>query len=128
MIDNVSPEAAWAALNADRQARLVDVRTEAEWQAVGVPDAGAAGAETVLLPWQFGPGQPNPAFVDGLREAGLQPEQSLYFICRSGARSQAAAEAARDAGYETVFNVSSGYEGSRVAAGWKALGLPAREL
>ncbi len=128
MADNVPPDAAWDALSSDPQARLVDVRTEAEWHAVGVPDTAAAGAETLLLPWQFGPGAPNPAFVEGLAAAGLKPGDHLYFICRSGARSMAAAEAARAAGYPTVYNVDSGYEGSRSSAGWKAAGLPWKQV
>jgi rhodanese-related sulfurtransferase len=73
------------------------------------------------------PGGPvNPGFIDGLRAAGLTPENHLFFICRSGARSAAAAEAARQAGFATVYNVSSGFEGSRFAAGWKAK-LPWRQ-
>ncbi len=126
MVENVAPQVAYDALNSDAEARLVDVRTEAEWRAVGIPDTSAAGRETVLLPWQFGPGRPNPAFLDGLAAAGLTPEHRLYFICRSGARSMAAAEAARAAGYGTVYNVADGYEGGRPGAGWKASGLPWR--
>ncbi len=128
MADNVPSDAAWDALNRDPQARLVDVRTEAEWRGVGVPDTAAAGAETVLLPWQFGPGAPNPEFVEGLAAAGLKPGDHLYFICRSGARSMAAAEAARAAGYATVYNVADGYEGSRSSTGWKAKGLPFKQI
>ena len=124
MADDVPPEAAWEALRTDPQARLVDVRTEGEWHAVGIPDTAEAGAGAVLLPWQFSPAELNAGFVDGLHAAGLTPENHLYFICRSGARSQAAAEAARAAGYPTVYNVASGYEGNRVAPGWKAAGLP----
>jgi rhodanese-related sulfurtransferase len=128
MAEDVPPEAAWEALRRDPQARLVDVRTEGEWRAVGVPDTAEAGAEVVLLPWQFSPAEINAGFVDGLAEAGLTPENHLYFICRSGARSQAAAEAARAAGYPTVYNVASGYEGSRSGVGWKAAGLPAKSV
>ena len=124
MAENVLSEAAWEALRSDPQARLVDVRTEAEWRGVGVPDTSQAGQRPVLLPWQFSPAQRNPDFVYGLREAGLTSEQTLYFICRSGARSQAAAEAAHAAGYQHVYNVADGFEGGRGVAGWKAKGLP----
>jgi len=127
MVENVPPAQVWEALNNDPEARLVDVRTEGEWNSVGIPDVSAAGKETVLLPWQTVPGGPvNPGFLDGLRAAGLTPENHLYFICRSGARSAAAAEVARQAGFSSVFNVSSGFEGSRFSAGWKALNLPWR--
>lgn len=124
MVENVAPADAWDALQRDPAARLVDVRTEAEWRTVGIPDGSGAGKQTVLLPWQFSPAEPNLDFVQGLRQAGLAPEHRIYFICRSGARSAAAAEAARAAGYSEVFNVASGFEGGRFSAGWKAKGLP----
>lgn len=127
MAENVLPAQTWEALNNDPQARLVDVRTEAEWNSVGIPDGPDAGRRTVLLPWQLAPGAPvNPGFLDGLRAAGLTPEHHLYFICRSGARSQAAAEAARQAGFSTVYNVANGFEGGRAGPGWKAQNLPWR--
>lgn len=129
MVENVPPAQAWEALNNDPEARLVDVRTEAEWNAVGIPDGAEAGKETVLLPWQIAPGAPvNPGFLDGLRGAGLTPANRLYFICRSGARSAAAAEAARQAGFAEVYNVANGYEGSRAGPGWKAQDLPWRQV
>lgn len=126
MVANVSPPEAWDALKHNPDARLVDVRTEAEWNTVGIPDLAGAGKQAVLLPWQFGPGQPNAGFIDGLRAAGLEPEHKLYFMCRSGARSFAAAEAAEQAGYRTAINVANGFEGGRFSAGWKSLGLPWR--
>lgn len=135
MVDNVAPHQSWEALQADEDAHLVDVRTDAEWNFVGVPDLATAGKQTVLIPWQMYPTmQPNGGFVDDLKRAGLTPEQSLYFICRSGARSMAAAEAARAAGFPHVFNVANGFEGPPdgqghrgTTAGWKAEGLPWRQ-
>src|ERR1700712_4369893 len=104
MVENVAPAQTWEALQSDETAQLVDVRTDAEWNFVGVPDLGAAGKQTVLIPWQIYPTmQRNAAFEDNLRPAGLTPEHTLYFICRSGVRSLAAAEAARAAGFPKVF-------------------------
>ncbi len=135
MVDNVAPTQAWEALQADADAQLVDVRTDAEWNFVGVPDLGAADKQAVLIPWQVYPTmQRNGSFADDLRQAGLAPEHRVYFICRSGARSLAAAEAAREAGFPNVFNVADGFEGPPdvqghrgVLAGWKAEGLPWRQ-
>jgi rhodanese-related sulfurtransferase len=132
MVENVAPAQTWEALQSDETAQLVDVRTDAEWNFVGVPDLGAAGKQTVLIPWQIYPTmQRNAAFEDNLRAAGLTPEHTLYFICRSGVRSLAAAEAARAAGFPKVFNVADGFEGPPdtqrhrgVTAGWKADNLP----
>jgi rhodanese-related sulfurtransferase len=135
MVENVAPTQTWEALQADANARLVDVRTDAEWNFVGVPDLGAAGKQTVLIPWQVYPAmQRNGSFEDDLRQAGLTADHTIYFICRSGARSMAAAQAAAAAGFGQVFNVADGFEGPPDAeghrggvAGWKAEGLPWRQ-
>ncbi len=135
MVDNVSARIAWEKLNADPQAQLVDVRTDAEWQYVGIPDLRPAGKQAVLVSWQYFPsGNVNPAFVDELRDAGLEPGHALYFLCRSGVRSLAAAQVAREEGFATVFNIAEGFEGPHDAqghrghvAGWKADGLPWRQ-
>ena len=135
MVDNISPKATWDALNNDPKAQLVDVRTDAEWNFVGVPDLGAAGKQAVLLPWQVYPTMArNPKFEAQLTEAGFTPEHHIYFLCRSGVRSLAAAQAARDAGFPNVYNIADGFEGPPdghghrgVTAGWKASGLPWRQ-
>ena len=40
---------AWAALAADPSAHLVDVRTVAEWNFVGLPDLGTLGKRVLLV-------------------------------------------------------------------------------
>jgi rhodanese-related sulfurtransferase len=135
MVENVPPARVWEALCTDPQAQLVDVRTDAEWNFVGVPDLASAGKQVVLIPWQVYPTmQPNAAFNDQLKEAGFTPDQHIYFICRSGQRSLAAAQAAQAAGFPHAYNVAEGFEGGvdaqghrGVAAGWKAKGLPWRQ-
>ena len=135
MVDNVPPGTTWEALKTDPQAQLVDVRTDAEWNFVGVPDLASAGKQAVLLPWQVYPTMArNESFEDQLTKAGFTPEHKIYFICRSGVRSLAAAEAARGAGFPHVYNVADGFEGPPdqdghrgKTAGWKADGLPWRQ-
>jgi rhodanese-related sulfurtransferase len=135
MVENVAPTQTWEALQTDEDAHLVDVRTDAEWNFIGLPDLNAAGKKTLLIPWQVYPTmQRNASFEAGLREAGLTAEHRIYFICRSGARSMAAAKAARAAGFPHVFNVADGFEGPPdveghrgTTAGWKADGLPWRQ-
>ena len=118
------PKDAWAALLSDSQARLVDVRTEMEWEHVGVPDLAEARTAPLLVSWQFPTGEVNPAFLTELRDAGAAPGQTLYFICRSGVRSMAAAWAA---GFGAAYNVAYGFEGPQgTRTGWKADGLPWR--
>lgn len=133
---DVDPLSGFAALTDEPGAQLVDVRTRAEWSLVGVPDLGGIGKEAVLIEWQSWPDmQVQPDFLDRLQRAladrGLGQDAPLYFLCRSGVRSHAAARAAKAAGYPNSFNVSGGFEGPPDAdrhrgttAGWKALGLP----
>src|SRR5271155_3802688 len=118
MVDNVSPNTAWAALETDADAQLIDCRTDAEWQYVGIPDLRRAGKQAVLVSWQYFPsGNVNAAFVDEMRDAGLEPRQKLYFLCRSGVRSMAAAQAAQAEGFAQVFNIAEGFEGPHDSEG-----------
>ena len=55
MVDDVDPKQVWEALRADKSARLVDVRTDAEWTFVGLPDLEETGQDPVLIPWQVFP-------------------------------------------------------------------------
>lgn len=131
---DVSPRDAYAALESDEDALLVDVRTTAEWAYVGLPDLRELGKQVVCLEWQrFPDGTVNEAFVDELRERGVRDGVPLYFLCRSGVRSAAAAEAATAAGLGPAYNVVNGFEGPhdpeghRTVAGWKNEGLPWRQ-
>jgi rhodanese-related sulfurtransferase len=135
MVDNVPPRETWEALRNNPAAQLVDVRTDAEWNFVGLPDLGQAGKQVVLIPWQVYPSmQRNADFEANLSQAGFTQDHHIYFICRSGARSMSAAVAAQAAGFANVYNVADGFEGPvdgaghrGTAAGWKADGLPWRQ-
>ncbi len=106
-------------------ARLIDVRTRPELAYVGrIP--GAAAVE-----WQTWPdSRPNPDFLAEL--AGItDKDEPVMFICRSGARSHAAAEAAMQAGWREAYNVLEGFEGDKdeqqhrnTKNGWRKAGLP----
>lgn len=131
MVENVAPGQTWDELRHNAEARLVDVRTPAEWTQIGVPDLQEAGKQALLISWQGADMQVNRGFVDQLRAAGLAPSHHVYFLCRSGARSMAAAQAAQAAGFSHVYNVANGFEGMPDAQGqrstvngWKADGLP----
>ena len=132
---DVRPATAWKILNEHKDAVLIDVRTRAEWNYVGLPDLETLGRKPTLIEWQVFPGlQPNAEFVANLAAALPDKEVPLLFICRSGARSAAAAKAMTAAGYSTCFNVAEGFEGPLDAeakrgtvGGWKAAGLPWRQ-
>ncbi len=131
---DVTPQETYAALQSDPAALLVDVRTIAEWNYVGLPDLTGLGKRVVTIEWQRYPdGQVNAAFVGQLAEAGVEAETPLYFLCRSGVRSKAAAAAATEAGLGPAYNVLEGFEGPhddaghRTVSGWKVAGLPWRQ-
>lgn len=131
---DLSPLEAWALLRSEPQAVLVDVRSEAEWVFVGLPDVTALGKKVVTVAWNHWPGGTrNERFVEDLRETGVDGAGPVLFLCRSGARSRAAAEAATAAGIVPAYNVSEGFEGDldddhhRGSAGWRAHGLPWRQ-
>ena len=92
---DLTPHEAWKLLEDEPGALLVDVRTEAEWRFVGVPDASSLGKRAELIEWVSYPTmQPNPDFVAQLLETGVEPGQPIVFLCRSGQRSIGAAVAA----------------------------------
>ena len=106
-------------------AKLVDVRTKPELLYVGkIPGS-------VALEWQTYPGsRPNPEFLGELA-AAVGKDQPVMFLCRSGARSHAAAEAATQAGWRECYNVLEGFEGDKdeqqhrnTVGGWRKSGLP----
>ena len=129
---DVSPRDAWAALELDPHAVLIDVRTKAEWTYVGTPDLSALDRATLKIEWQSWPdGHTNPSFVAEVAAAGIKPEQKILLLCRSGARSKAAAAALTARGWQHCYNVTDGFEGPHDdgkhrghLAGWKHDGLP----
>ena len=130
---DMSPKEAWELLVKEPGAQLVDVRTQPEWSFVGVPDLASVGRKTVLLSWQVYPQMAvDPDFAIKLK-AKLPRDVAapLLFLCRSGARSRAAAQAITAAGYTRCYNVAGGFEGDKDSAshrgrigGWKAENLP----
>ena len=127
---------AWDMLTGDPKAQLVDVRTMAEWNFVGLPDLAPLGRRVHCVEWQSFPSMaPNPDFVQAtegaLTASGAEKETPVLFLCRSGARSRAAAMAMTRAGYARAFNIAGGFEGDLDGErhrghsnGWKAAGLP----
>jgi rhodanese-related sulfurtransferase len=106
-------------------AKLVDVRTQAEWDYVGhVP-------ESALIEWNTYPsGQRNHEFLEQLQARVAKTDAPVMFLCRSGARSHHAASAATQAGYPNSYNVLEGFEGDKdphghrnTIGGWRAAGL-----
>jgi rhodanese-related sulfurtransferase len=133
---DVGASEAYEILGHDPRAQLVDVRTKPEWSFVGVPDLGALGRDVILVEWQRYPAmEVAQDFITQLEREllrrGTGKEDTILFLCRSGVRSLAAAQAMNGAGWRVSRNVSGGFEGpidpdrhrGRVD-GWKAAGLP----
>lgn len=121
----VTPDEALVLLAANPDAKLVDVRTRAEWTYVGRPE------HALEIEWQTFPDMTvNPQFLDALARA-VPKNAPVLFICRSGARSHHAAAAARADGWNAAYNILEGFEGdldhnrkrNRVN-GWRFRGLP----
>jgi rhodanese-related sulfurtransferase len=130
---DLTPTEAWEVLEREDDAVLVDVRTQAEWAFVGVPDTSRLGKRPLFAEWTSSGRGPDPvAFVDAIREH-VDPGAPVVLLCRSGQRSAAAAQALTAAGLGPAYNVTDGFEGPvdehghRGAAGWRADGLPWRQ-
>ena len=128
---DITPEQAWKMLGENPEAVLVDVRTDAEWKFVGVPDVSSLGREVVFVEWNRTDGTRNENFVADLQAAGVtEGDAPVIFLCRSGNRSIGSAEAATAAGIGPSYNVLDGFEGNldehrhRGGTGWRAIGLP----
>jgi len=124
----LTPQEAHAVLQLAPGAKLVDVRTHAEWDWVGrIPGA-------VEIEWASYPGMArNPNFLAQLKHQ-VDAEALVMFLCRSGQRSHQAALVATQAGYPESYNVLEGFEGEKDAngqrntiGGWRAAGLPWRQ-
>jgi rhodanese-related sulfurtransferase len=132
---DVMPADAYAALQDQADAVLVDVRTEPEWQFVGLPDLSPIGKQALLAQWQTFPGGvPNADFAADCEAAGLKKGQPVYFLCRSCVRSMHAAAAMTALGFGPCYNIAQGFEGDKDAqghrgrvGGWKVAGLPWRQ-
>lgn len=117
----MSVEEAWKLLAKKADAVLVDVRTPQEWEQIGLPDLATLGKGTRRIAWVLMPGGPNAQFVPEFSRLQVAQDTPVLLLCRSGARSQAAAMALTQLGYTRCFNVSGGFEGPH---GWKARQLP----
>ncbi len=133
-IPELTPTEAYAMLQQESSARLVDVRSTMEFDYVGHPEGA------LHLPLKEPPDwQTRPNFVANLKErlnsenhaVSRLEEMKLLMLCRSGKRSEQAAELLQDAGFEQVYNIVEGFEGDldsdghrSTINGWRFHGLP----
>lgn len=125
----VTPQEAFALVQADPRVKLVDVRTNAERDWIGrpaIPEQQHGAVQWTLYPG----GAPNPDFATQLQQVA-DKEDVVLFLCRSGVRSRHAARVATELGYQDAYDILEGFEGDRDAeghrktvGGWCKAGLP----
>lgn len=137
----ISAVETFEALKNNQNSVLVDVRTFEEFNFVGFVDPSIFNNRMILLPWQLYPEmQENPDFAENLEKSlqnlskDFDKNVKLFFLCRTGARSNAAAAFCLNIGYKNCYNVISGFEGDLNQGnhrgktnGWKASNLPWRQ-
>ena len=129
---DVTPKRAWDILQSKVDSYLIDCRTTAEWAFVGIPDLSLLNKQAYLIEWtKFPDGSQNPHFVDQTQEKIPNRDATIFFLCRSGHRSMAAAISMTAAGYSRCYNILEGFEGSPdhknhrgTFDGWKFAKLP----
>ena len=124
---SLDPSAAYALLQENSDAVLVDCRTEIEHMYVGHP----VGAEHVAWPegqdWDI-----DPKFAEKVKRlVRNELSRPVLLICRSGQRSADAGVALEAAGFTDVTNIVEGFEGALDEnyhrgnlGGWRFRGLP----
>jgi rhodanese-related sulfurtransferase len=131
VMKHVLPTAAWAMLQAQPDAVLIDVRMEIESLYVGRPPGA------INVPWYEYPDlTPHPEqFVKLVGAEVADKTAPVLLICRSGKRTLDAGLALEAAGYTDVYNVLHGFEGElndqfhrSTVSGWRFDGLPWEQL
>ena len=135
---DLTPKQCWTLLDSE-SATLIDVRTNAEWAYVGMPELASHMNPLVGQQWQTLPHmEVDGDFVGNLQsklgQLGVKKDGKLCFICKTGGRSRAAAMAMTAAGYPNSYNVTHGFDGDAddkghrgTINGWKADDLPWRQ-
>ncbi len=130
-MQNLSPLASWALIQAQPDALFVDVRMEIESLYVGRPPG-----VSIIAWYEYPDLTPDPAeFVRQVEREAKHKTRTIVLICRSGKRSVDAALALEAAGFANVVNVLHGFEGDlndgfhrSTLNGWRHDGLPWEQM
>ena len=121
-IQTISSEECFKKLNEDQNSYLIDVRTPTEWNVDGIPDEDSFEGILFKLAIRNEGGTQNPNFIEEFKSLEIPKDSNIYFICKSGGRSNLAANMVANEGYKSLFNVEDGF-----TLGWKSKGLPSAE-
>ena len=120
MIKNIKANECFDILKAEETSRLIDVRTNYEWQNDGYADLESIGKKVHLISLTNDDHSPSINFTKQINDLDIKPENKIFFVCRSGIRSLHAANLlSEDFITKEIFNVEGGME-----YGWKHLDLP----
>ena len=131
-IKNISSQECFEKLSIEVNSQLIDVRTKPEWVYVGVPDLSSINKNVIFISWQVYPEMgTNKFFENQILETNIKKDDNLCFICRSGNRSNDAANFLISRGFSNCFNVIDGFEGKlnhdqqrALIDGWQFNNLP----
>ena len=124
MIKQISSKEITDYLKKNPKCVLLDVRTKEEWDTIGKPAGEKIGLKTYFLSIQFGNERIfNENFIQEFKNLKINQDKNILITCRSGARSQFAAELLTKENY-TCVNISDGFEGNQENVGWKKCDLP----
>ncbi|MFY9590073.1 rhodanese-like domain-containing protein [Rickettsia endosymbiont of Halotydeus destructor] len=128
-VKNINSLVAYSLIMADKDAVLIDVRTQEEWKTTGVPCL-SDNNKVVFLSWQLAPNMLlnkdfEPQFISSIKNT----KSNIFFLCRSGYRSLSAATFiaqvnCENGGYKNCYNIIDGFEGNNRDIGWKQNNLP----
>ncbi len=97
-IENLSPDDFKMRLEEEKDAALIDVRTQAEHSQMKIPNSKLIEVQSAF-------------FKDKLEK--LDKKKAYFLYCQTGSRSYYAAKSMKRMGFEKVYNLSTGI------AGWK---------
>ena len=106
---NINALDAFDYLSKKVNSHLIDTRSDLEWNTTGIPDLSSINKETNLINW--GPVL-DQSFFDQYKKfliIRFNQKDTLFFICRSGARSLMAAQFAIEFGFKNCFNIYDGF-------------------
>ncbi len=126
MINQIGLTEAFKNLTSKENSFLIDVRTIEEWQQVGIVDDSSLKNKSNLISWKKLPDmkindnflKEVEDFLDKASKDKSLKNLSIFLICRGGSRSNQAAEYLESCGYNSLYNIADGFEGSN-HNGWK---------
>jgi rhodanese-related sulfurtransferase len=109
----------------NKNIELLDVRTQGEWDNIGMPDGENLGLKIHFITIVRSPDPAaNKKFIEEVKKM-IDPNKDLLVMCKAGGRSMMASQLL-DQEKINCINISDGFEGNGEDLGWKKEGLPSK--